>query len=63
MGILTFFFIALLIGLAIWLINTYTPIPAPIKKIILIAGIVVIILILLRATGILGHDVAIPTIR
>lgn len=63
MGILQFFVIALIIGLAIYLIRRFTPIPAPIKTIILWAGIIVLVLLLLAATGILGHDVKIPSIQ
>lgn len=63
MGVIQFFVIALLIGLAIWAIHTFTPIPVQIKKIILWVGIIVIVLLLLAATGILGHDVKIPSIR
>lgn len=63
MGIIQFIVIAAIIGIVIWAVNTYTPIPAPIKKIILWAGVFVIVLLLLAATGILGHDIKIPSIR
>jgi uncharacterized BrkB/YihY/UPF0761 family membrane protein len=63
MGVIQFFIIAVLIGLAIWAIHRFLPIPAQIKQIILWVGIIVLILLLLAATGILGSDVKIPRIR
>jgi hypothetical protein len=64
MGIVEFIVIALVLGLIVWLINTYAPIPQQIKTIILIAVIVVLLLILLKAMGVFsGADVQIPRIR
>lgn len=63
MGVIEFFVIAVVIGLAIWAIHRFLPIPAPIKTIILWVGVVVLILLLLAATGILGSDVKIPRFR
>lgn len=63
MGIIQFIVIAALIGIFIWAIHTYTPIAPQIKKLILWCGIIVIVLLFLMATGILGHDVKIPSIR
>lgn len=63
MGLLQFFFLALVVGLIIWAIHRFTPIPAQIKTLILWVGIIVLILILLAATGILGSDVKIPSVR
>ena len=63
MGVIQFFIIAFVIGMVIWLIHSFTPIPVQIKKIILWVGIAVIILLLLAATGILGSDVKIPSVR
>ena len=63
MGIFHFLVIAAIVGIAIWAIHTFTPIPAPIKKLILWFGVIVLILLLLAATGILGSDVKIPSFR
>jgi hypothetical protein len=52
------------LGLIVWLINTYAPIPQQVKTIILIAVVVVLLLILLKAMGVFsGADVQIPRIR
>jgi uncharacterized protein YhhL (DUF1145 family) len=63
MGIFAFFIICIVIGLAVWLINTYIPLPAPIKTVILVAAIIVIVVILLQALGVFGHDIQIPKLR
>lgn len=62
MGVFQFILLAALIGGLIWVIHAFTPIPAPIKKVILWFGVIVLILLLLAATGILGSDVKIPKI-
>ena len=64
MGILEFIILCLVLGLVVWLINTYAPIPQQIKTIILVAVIVVLIVVLLRALGIFGGaDMQIPRVR
>jgi hypothetical protein len=63
MGILQFFFICLVIGFFVWLIQNYAPIPQQFKTIVLWAGILVVIFILASALGLLGHDWMIPKIR
>lgn len=63
MGILEFFVIAAVIGIAIYLIHRFLPIPAIIKKLILWGGVIVIVLLFLSATGILGSDIKIPRFR
>lgn len=64
MGILEFLLIAVVLGLVVWLVNTYLPIPQAIKTIILIAVVIVLVVILLRAMGVLGGvDYQIPRVR
>lgn len=63
MGLLQFFILAVVVGLVIWAIWSFTPIPIQIKKLILWTGIIVLVLILLAALGVFGHDIAIPKIR
>lgn len=63
MGILQFILIAVVVGVVVFLVNTYLPIPAPIKKIILWAAVIVLVLILCAALGLFGHDIAIPRLR
>lgn len=63
MGILSLLIIIVVIGIAVWLINAYIPLPPPFKKLILIVGIIAAILIVLNAFGVLNMDVGIPKIR
>ena len=64
MGIIEFIILALVLGVIVWLINTYAPIPQQIKTVILVAVVLVLIIILLRAMGIFsGADVQIPRVR
>ena len=60
MGIIQYFFLVLIIGLFVWAINTYAPIPEQFKKLILWAGIIVCLLILASALGLFGWDTPIP---
>jgi len=63
MGIIEFIVIALILGVIVWLIQTYAPIPGQFKTIILWAAIIVLIVILLNALGIVGKDWQIPRLR
>lgn len=65
MGIIQFFIIALIVGVIIYLIQVFAPIPGAIKTVILWAGVIFLVLILLSALGILGlgHDYQIPRLR
>jgi len=65
MGLFEFFLLCIVIGIVVWLINTYLPIDPNIKKIITIVAVVVIVLILLQAMGIFsgGRDIQIPRVR
>ena len=63
MGLIQFFILALVVGLVVWAIWKFTPIPIQIKKVILWAAVIVLVVILLSAMGIFGHDVAIPKLR
>jgi len=63
MGIIEFIVIALILGVIVWLIQTYAPIPAQFKTIILWAAIIVLLLILLNALGVIGRDWQIPRLR
>ena len=64
MGLLEFIILCLVVGLVVWLVNTYTPIPQQIKTLILVVAILVLVLVLLRAMGIFGAaDIPIPRLR
>jgi uncharacterized protein YhhL (DUF1145 family) len=64
MGIIQFIILCVVLGVIVWLVNTYAPIPQQIKTLILVAVVVVLLLILLQAMGIFsGADVPIPKVR
>jgi hypothetical protein len=54
MGLVEFLILCVVLGVAVWLVNTYLPLPAPIKTIILVAVVLVLVLILIR--GLVGAD-------
>lgn len=60
MGIIEFIVLAVVLGLVAWLIQTYTPIPQPIKTIIVVAICLVLVLLLVR--GFIG-DVPLRGVR
>lgn len=45
----------LVIGVLVWLINTYIPMAAPIKKVLNIVVVICVVLYLLSAFGVLGR--------
>lgn len=64
MGIIEFIALAVILGLVVWVVQMYAPIPQQIKTVILVAAIVVLVLVFLRALGLLAvGDVAIPRVR
>ena len=46
--------VLVVVGVILWLVNTYTPIDAKIKKILNIVVVIVVVLWILSAFGILG---------
>lgn len=62
MGIIEYFVLVLVIGLVVWAIHAYTPIPGQFKTLILWAGIIVCVLVLASALGLFGWDTQIPRI-
>jgi len=60
MDLISFLILAVLLGLAVWVINTYVPLPQPIKTIILVAVCLVLVLVLIRA---LVGEVRFPALR
>lgn len=65
MSLIGFIILCVLVGLVVYLVTTFLPIPQQIKTIILIAACVVLVLILLQALGLFdrGFDVRLPRIR
>jgi hypothetical protein len=55
----------IVVGVLLWLINTYIPMDAKIKNILNIVVVIVVVLWLLSAFGILGHggDIKVPQMR
>lgn len=63
MGLIEYLILCVVVGLIVWVIWTFTPIPAQFKKIILWVAVIVLVLVLLNVMGVLGKDIAIPRIR
>jgi uncharacterized BrkB/YihY/UPF0761 family membrane protein len=52
--------VLLVVGVLLWLINTYVPMDAKVKKILNIVAIVAVILWLLNVFGIFGYLKSVP---
>ena len=65
MSLLTIIITLVIIGVLLWLVNTYIPMDGKIKKILNIVVVVAVVLWLLYAFGILSHagDVRVPQVR
>ena len=59
MSLITLIIVIAVIGLIVWLVTTYIPMPEPFKKIIIVVALIVVVLYCLSAFGILG-DVSLP---
>ena len=55
MSLITILITLVVVGVVLWLINTYIPMDGKIKKIANVAVVIVVILWLLSAIGVLGH--------
>ncbi len=55
----------IIVGVLLWLVNTYIPMDGKIKQILNIVVVIVVVLWLLYAFGILGHagDIRVPQVR
>jgi len=60
MGLIEFIILAAVLGLVVYLVTTYIPMPQPVRTVIVVAVVLVLVLILLRA--IVG-DLTIPRLR
>lgn len=60
MGVIQYFFLVMIIGLFVWAIHRFTPIPEQFKQLILWAGVIVCLLVLASALGLFGWDTPIP---
>lgn len=50
------------IGVLLWALNAYVPMDAKIKQIINIVVVICVVVYLLRAFGVFGHDIPVPQI-
>jgi hypothetical protein len=55
MDLLTLMIVLVVVGVLLWLVNTYIPMDGKVKKVLNIAVIVVIVLWLLKALGVFSH--------
>ena len=55
MSLISLLIVLIVVGVILWLINTYIPMDAKIKKILNVVVVIVVILWLLQAFGILGN--------
>jgi hypothetical protein len=54
MSLISLLLILVIVGVVLWLINTYIPMDGKIKKILNVAVVIIVILWLLNASGVLG---------
>jgi hypothetical protein len=55
MSLISLLVVLIVVGVILWLINTYIPMDAKIKKILNVIVVIVVIIWLLQAFGILGN--------
>ncbi len=56
--------ILILVGLALWLVNTYIPMAAAIKSLLNIVVFIVVLIWLLQVFGIIGHvPIRVPPLK
>ena len=63
MSLITIVITLIVVGVLLWLVNTYIPMDGKIKRILNIVVVVVVVLWLLNVFGVLGrlHDVRVTT--
>ena len=64
MSLITLVVTLVVVGVLLWLVNTYIPMDGKIKKILNVVVVVGVVLWLLTAFGILGHtgDIRVPRV-
>ncbi len=65
MSLLSLVITLIVVGVLLWLVNTYIPMDGKIKKILNIVVVIAVVLWLLTAFGLLGHvnDVRVPHVQ
>jgi Fe2+ transport system protein B len=55
----------IVIGVLLWLVNTYIPMDGKIKKILNVVVVICVVIWLLSAFGVIGHsgDIQVPQVR
>jgi len=55
----------IVIGILLWLVNTYIPMDGKVKKILNVVVVICVVVWLLSAFGVIGHtgDIQVPQVR
>jgi hypothetical protein len=55
----------IVVGILLWLVNTYIPMDGKIKKILNVVVVICVVVWLLSAFGVIGHsgDIQVPQVR
>ena len=65
MSLISVIITLIVIGVLLWLINTYIPMDGKIKQIINIVAVICVVVWLLSVFGVIGHagDIRVPQVR
>lgn len=63
MDLVSFIILCVVVGVLVWAVTAYIPMPAPIKNLIIVAAVIVLVLVFLRALGLLDANIPIPRLR
>jgi len=65
MSLITVVLTLIVVGVLLWLINTYIPMAGPIKTILNLVVVIAVVLWLLHGFGVLGHsgEIRLPVIK
>jgi hypothetical protein len=63
MPILGLVLIIALIGVVVWLIVTYIPMPAQFKTLIIVVAVLLVVIWIIQLTGLLGVGPTVPRVR
>jgi len=65
MSLITVVITLIVVGVLLWLINTYIPMAGPIKTILNLVVVIAVVLWLLHGFGVLGHsgEIRLPVIK
>jgi hypothetical protein len=65
MSIIGLFLVLIVLGVIVWAVNTYLPLPPPFKTLILVVDVIVALIYVLNAFGVLAHFpyLSVPRVR